>query len=155
MNTVFFHEISPSCNNVVAPPHNSSRHQPSVLFFDNCEDPIPPELSPTLSLKEDSRTHSLWRILQLLQRIEVLRLCALPAAVVLQQFLRFTNSKTLLSLRTPCMAPVPNLHSCENEKRVISPELAEMNSDLCQRTPCGQTSLHSLQEFYSLRQRNN
>jgi hypothetical protein len=85
MNTVFFHEISPSCNNVAAPPFNASRHQPSVLFCDNCEDPILPEISPTPSLKEDSRTHSLRQILQLLQRIEVLRLCALPAAVVLQQ----------------------------------------------------------------------
>jgi hypothetical protein len=38
------------------PPFNASRHQPSVLFFDNYEDPILPEISPTPSLKEDSPT---------------------------------------------------------------------------------------------------
>jgi hypothetical protein len=36
------------------------------------------------------------------------------------------------------MAPVLILHFYENENSVIPPELAEMNSDFCQRTPCGQ-----------------
>jgi hypothetical protein len=53
-------------------------------------------------------------------------------------FPQVANSETSLGLRTPCTAPVLNLHFCENENNVISPELAEMNSDFCQRTPCGQ-----------------
>jgi hypothetical protein len=53
-------------------------------------------------------------------------------------FPQVANSETSLGLRTPCTAPVLNLHFCENENNVIPPELAEMNSDFCQRTPCGQ-----------------
>jgi hypothetical protein len=107
-------------------PCDTSRNQPSMIFFDDYEDSIPPDISPTLSLKEDSCTHSLRQILQLLQRIEVLRLCALPVVVVLQQFLRFKNSETLLGLRTPCMALVLNLHFYENENNINPPELSDI-----------------------------
>jgi hypothetical protein len=119
-------EITRLQHKLATPPFNASRHQPSVLLFDKCEDPIPPEISPTPSLKEDSCIHSLQRILQLLQRIEVLRLRALLAAVVLQQFIRFANSETLLSLRTPCTAPMLNLHFYKNENNVNPPELSEI-----------------------------
>jgi hypothetical protein len=111
----FSTELTHLQHKLATPPFNASMHQPFVILFDNCEDPIPPDISPTLSLKEDSRTHSLRRILQLIQRIEVLRLCALPAVVFLRQFLRFKNSETLVHLRTPCTTPVLNLHFCENE----------------------------------------
>jgi hypothetical protein len=53
-------------------------------------------------------------------------------------FSQVANTETSLGLRTPCMSPVLNLHFCENENNVISPDLAETNSDFCQRTPCGQ-----------------
>jgi hypothetical protein len=59
-------------------------------------------------------------------------------SAVFQQFLSGYNSETLLGLRTPCMDTVLNLHFCENENKVTSPELAETNSDFCQCTPCGQ-----------------
>jgi len=65
--------------------------QTSCAFFNNYGDSIPPELSPTLSLEEDSCMHSLRQIPQLIQRIKVLQLYALPAAIVLQQFLRFAT----------------------------------------------------------------
>jgi hypothetical protein len=82
---------------------------------------------PTLSLKEDPYMHSLQQIPQLLQGIEVLRLCALPAVVVLQQFLRFANSGTLLGLRTPCMTPVPSCTSEGMRTKAILSELSETN----------------------------
>jgi hypothetical protein len=106
---------------------NAPMHKLPVLLFDNFEGFILPELFPTLSLKEDSCTHSLRKILQLLQRIEVLRLCALPAAVVSQQFLRFANSETLLGLRTPCTAPVPSCTSEGMRTKAILSELSETN----------------------------
>jgi hypothetical protein len=90
------------------------------------------------SLQEDSCTHSLRQFFKYFQVFEPLRLCALPATTVLQQFRSGCNSETSLGLRTPCTAPVLNLHFCENENNVIPPELAETNSDFCQRTPCGQ-----------------
>jgi hypothetical protein len=102
-------------------------HKLPVLLFDNFEGIIPPELLLNLSLKEDSYTHSLRKILQLFQRIEVLRLYTLPAAVVLQKFLRFANFETLLGLRTPCMAPVPNYTFEGMIKKAILSEISETN----------------------------
>jgi hypothetical protein len=65
---------------------NAPMHKLPVLLFDNFEGVILPEISLNLSLKEDSCMHSLQKILQLLQRIEVLQLYALPIVAVSQQF---------------------------------------------------------------------
>jgi hypothetical protein len=43
--------------------------------------------------------------------VEILRLCAHLQQQSLNTSLRFTNSETLLGLRTPCTAPVPNCTS--------------------------------------------
>jgi hypothetical protein len=82
--------------------------------------------------------HSLWQFFKYFQVFEPLRLCALPATAVLQQFRSGCNSKTSLGLCTPCTAPMLNFHFCENENNFIPPELAEMNSEFCQCTPCEQ-----------------
>jgi hypothetical protein len=111
---------------------------PLELLFDNFEDSIPLSFLHNSSLQKDSCTHSLRQFFKYFQVFEPLRLCALPATTVFQQFRSGCNSETSLGLRTPCTAPVLNLHFCENENNVIPPELAETNSDFCQRTPCGQ-----------------
>jgi hypothetical protein len=110
-----FQRYLTACNTNLRRLLNAPMHKLPVLLFDNFEGFILPELFPTPSLKEDSCTHSLRKIPQLLQGIEVLRLCALPAAAVSQHFTQVTKPETLLGLRTPCTAPVLNLHFCENE----------------------------------------
>jgi hypothetical protein len=40
-----------------------------------------------------------------------------PTTAVSQQVIQVTKPETLLSLRTPCTAPVLNLHFCENENK--------------------------------------
>jgi hypothetical protein len=102
-------------------------HELPMLLFDNFKGFILPDLFPTPSLKEDSCTNSLRKILQLFQRIEVLQLCALPVAVVLQQFAQVTKPETLLGLRNPFTALVP---SCTYERmrtKAILSELLETN----------------------------
>jgi hypothetical protein len=95
-------------------------------------------LPQNLSLQKYSCTHSLQQFFKYFQAFEPLRLCAPSATTIFQQFRSGCNSETSLNLRTPCMVPVLNLHFCKNENNVIPPELAEMNFDFCQRTPCRQ-----------------
>jgi hypothetical protein len=105
---------------------------------------------------DNSCTHSLQHFFKYALVFEPLRLYALPTIVVLQQFHSGCNFETSLGLHTPCMALVLNLHFYENENNVIPPEISEIKTlNPCQRTPCKQTPLHSLQEFYSFRLRNN
>jgi hypothetical protein len=139
MNKYAFMKLVHQQNNVVAPPSNTSRHWSSLSVSSTTSKTL--SLLSFLhnsSLQEDSCMHSLWQFFKYFQVFEPLRLCTLPVTTVFQQFHSGCNSKTSLSLRTPCMAPVLNLHFCENENNVIPPELAEMNSHFCQRTPCGQ-----------------
>jgi hypothetical protein len=134
---------------------NSSQRISTVRFFlldDSCEfeqvllrGTYPPV---TQTCYISSQHLEALTLLSLLENLQVLLgkfLCALLAAT-LQYFqilnlldsvhslhnslstisLRFTNSKTLLYLHTPCMAPVLNLHFCENENNVNPSELSEI-----------------------------
>jgi hypothetical protein len=158
MNKVFLHRTCPPAKQLC---YASFQHFKALalLSFSSTTSKTLSLLSLLEILKysgDNSCTHSLRHFFKYALVFEPLRLCALLATTVLQQFHSGCNSETLLGLRTPCTAPVLNLHFYENENNVIPPELSEIKTlNPCQRTPCGQTPLHSLQEFYSLRLRNN
>jgi hypothetical protein len=158
MNKVFLHGTCPPTKQLF---YASFQHFKALALL-NLSSTTSKTL-PLLSLLEilkysgdNSCVHSLRHFFKYALVFEPLRLCALPATIVFQQFPQVVSSETSLGLCTPCMAPVFNLHFRENENNVIPPELSEMKTlNPRQCTPCGQTPLHSLQEFYSLRLRNN
>jgi hypothetical protein len=89
-------------------PSHCSNPQNSHASFDECGDSIPSEFSPTLSLEEDSCTHSLRKKFQTLSSVELPSNLCTPATKISQQVIQVTKPESLLSLHTPCTAPVPN-----------------------------------------------
>jgi hypothetical protein len=76
----------------------------------------------------NSCAHSLQHFFKYALIFEPLRLCALLATTTFQQFPQVVIPETLLGLRTPCTAPVLNLHFRENENNVFPPELSEIKT---------------------------
>jgi hypothetical protein len=94
---------------------NLSSCGPSLLclLIDSFERSNPSEISTALRLL-DKPLHALLAVdFQALPSVENPSTLRTPAATVLQCFTQVHNPEASLSLRTPCMAPVPNCTSME------------------------------------------
>jgi hypothetical protein len=104
--------------------------------FEHFKGDNPPKLSLTIQASKRNPACTPCGNLSNTSRYLISQLCALSATAVLHLSTLVDKFKASTNLHTPCTTYVLHLHFYWNENNGISPELSEINSEPCQRTPC-------------------